>query len=70
MPATGGPSRALPNRPVPELTTTADDGHNAALRNLANKLLSRVWWCLVNNQTWDETAAWSAATTPPTKAAA
>jgi hypothetical protein len=23
----------------------AGDGHNAALRNLANKLLSRVWWC-------------------------
>ena len=48
----------------------AGDGHNTALRNLANKLLSRVWWCLVNNQTWDETAAWPAATTPPTKAAA
>jgi transposase len=48
----------------------AGDGHNAALRNLANKLLSRLWWCLVNNQTWDETAAWPAATTPPTKAAA
>lgn len=48
----------------------AGDGHHAALRNLANKLLSRVWWCLVNNQTWDETAAWPAATTPRTKAAA
>jgi transposase len=48
----------------------AGDGHNAALRNLANKLLSRLWWCLVNNQTWDETAAWPTAPTPPTKAAA
>jgi transposase len=48
----------------------AGDGHNAALRHLANKLLGRLWWCLLNNQTWDETAAWPAATTPPTKAAA
>jgi transposase len=36
----------------------AGDRHNAALRNLANKLLGRLWWCLVNNQPWDETAAW------------
>ena len=34
------------------------DSHNAALRNLANKLLGRLWWCLQNNQAWDDTAAW------------
>jgi transposase len=36
------------------------DTHNAALRNLANKLLGRLWWCLANNQPWDDAAAWSA----------
>jgi transposase len=36
----------------------AGDHHNAALRNLANKLLGRLWWCLVNNQPWDEHGAW------------
>lgn len=36
----------------------AGDHHNAALRNLANKLLGRLWWCLQNNQMWDEGAAW------------
>ena len=36
----------------------AGDHHNAALRNLANKLLGRMWWCLVNNQPWDEHGAW------------
>lgn len=36
----------------------AGDGHNAALRNLANKLLGRLWWCLVNDQEWNEEAAW------------
>jgi transposase len=36
----------------------AGDHHNAALRNLANKLLGRLWWCLANNQPWDERAAW------------
>ena len=34
------------------------DTHNAALRNLANKLLGRLWWCLANNQPWDDAAAW------------
>jgi transposase len=38
----------------------AGDSHNAALRNLANKLLGRLWWCLVNDQSWDEDAAWPA----------
>ena len=36
----------------------AGDHHNAALRNLANKLIGRLWWCLVNNQPWDEDDAW------------
>ena len=36
----------------------AGDHHNAALRNLANKLLGRLWWCLANNQLWDDNAAW------------
>lgn len=37
----------------------AGEHHNAALRNLANKLLGRMWWCLQNNQPWDDQAAWS-----------
>lgn len=36
----------------------AGDHHNAALRNLANKLVGRMWWCLTQDQMWDETAAW------------
>ncbi|OHV27088.1 transposase [Parafrankia soli] len=35
----------------------AGDRHNAALRNLANKALGRMWWCLQNDQLWDDTAA-------------
>ena len=37
----------------------AGDHHNAALRNLSNKLVGRMWWCLHNNQVWDENAAWN-----------
>lgn len=36
----------------------AGDHHNAALRNLANKLLGKLWWCLRHHQTWDESTAW------------
>jgi hypothetical protein len=36
----------------------AGDTHNAALRNLANKLLGRLWWCIVNDVEWSEEAAW------------
>ncbi|NEL06823.1 IS110 family transposase, partial [Escherichia coli] len=36
----------------------AGDHHNAALRNLANKLVGRLWWCLTQDQPWDEAAAW------------
>ncbi len=34
------------------------DHHNAALRNVANKLIGRMWWCLEHNQPWDDQAAW------------
>lgn len=36
----------------------ARDHHNAAFRNLANKLLGRLWWCLANDLPWDDDAAW------------
>jgi len=36
----------------------AGDHHNAALRNLANKLLGRLWWCLQHGEPWDGHAAW------------
>jgi transposase len=36
----------------------AGDHHNAALRNLANKLLGRLWWCLAHSQLWDDSVAW------------
>ena len=36
----------------------AGDHHNAALRNLANKLIGRMWWCVSNNEMWDEGTAW------------
>ena len=39
----------------------AGDTHNAALRNLANKLTGRLWWCLNNRQPWDDIAAWPTA---------
>lgn len=33
--------------------------HNAALRNLANKLLGRLWWCLQHDEPWDDDRAWA-----------
>jgi transposase len=36
----------------------AGDNHNAALRNLANKSLGRLWWCLQHGEPWNEAAAW------------
>jgi transposase len=36
----------------------AGDHHNAALRNVANKMIGRLWWCMIHNQPWDETTAW------------
>jgi transposase len=35
------------------------DHHNAALRNLANKLIGRLWWCLEHDKRWDDHTAWS-----------
>ena len=37
----------------------AGDHHNAALRNLSNKLLGKLWWCLRHQQAWDEATAWT-----------
>lgn len=34
----------------------AGDHHNAALHNLANKLLGRLWWCPRNDEKWDDVA--------------
>ncbi|GAA3560979.1 IS110-like element IS117 family transposase [Amycolatopsis ultiminotia] len=44
----------------------AGDHHNAALRNLANRLLGRLWWCMINNQPWDDSAAWPTSATATT----
>jgi transposase len=48
----------------------AGDHHNAALRNLANKLLGRLWWCLQNQRLWDDDVAWTHPSTGATAAAA
>jgi transposase len=37
----------------------AGDGHEAALRNLANKLIGQLDHCLRHRVPWDETTAWS-----------
>jgi hypothetical protein len=34
------------------------DHHYAVLRNLPSKLLGHLWCCLINNQPWNEHAAW------------
>jgi transposase len=36
----------------------AGDNHNAALRNVANKNIGRLWWCLQHAQPWDDNSAW------------
>jgi transposase len=48
----------------------AGDSHNASLRNLANKLLGRMWWCLTRNVPWDDKAAWTPPAKTPNRAAA
>lgn len=48
----------------------AGDHHNAALRNLANKLIGRLWWCLQHHETWNETTAWATDVTTPDRNAA
>ncbi len=41
----------ITRRPSPhDRRRLAGDGHNAALCNLANKLLGRLWWCLQNKE--------------------
>jgi transposase len=47
----------------------AGDHHNAALRNLANKLLGQLWWCLQHDQPWSEATAWGQHSTPEPVAA-
>ena len=46
------------------------DSHNAALRNLSNKLLGRLWWCIQHQQPWNESAAWPTVNQAPQVAAA
>lgn len=48
----------------------AGDTHNAALRNLANKLLAKLWHCLQHQVTYDEATAWPPANTTPQTLAA
>lgn len=48
----------------------AGERHNAALRNLANKLIGRLWWCLQNSQTWDDNHAWVSSSSTPDQLAA
>ena len=46
------------------------DHHNAVLPNLANKIIGRLWWCLHNDQPWEEATAWKPQQTVPTAVAA
>jgi hypothetical protein len=48
----------------------AGDRHNVALRNLANKLLAKLWHCLRHNVRYDEATAWPSATEQAQGAAA
>jgi transposase len=48
----------------------AGDTHNAALRNLANKLLGKLWHCLQHNISYEETTAWPDPVNEPRPAAA
>jgi transposase len=47
----------------------AGDHHNAALRHLANTLLSKIWHCLQHQQAWNEHHAWPTPANPPAVAA-
>jgi len=47
----------------------AGDHHNAALRHLANTLLSKIWHCLQHQQAWNEHHAWLTPANPPSVAA-
>jgi transposase len=48
----------------------AGNRHNAALRNVANKLLGRLWWCLANDVASDDVDAWPTYAKAPEHAAA
>jgi hypothetical protein len=50
---------ALTKSPAPEHTRAAGDTYNAALRNLANKLIAKLFYCLQNNTPYAESSAWS-----------
>jgi transposase len=63
-------SRSAGSRAHYDSRRAAGDTHNAALRHLANKLLGRLWWCLVHNVGWDERQAWPRATAHTIEAAA
>lgn len=51
-------TRSAGARQLYDQRRAAGDHHNAALRNVANKMIGRLWWCVANNQQWDESAAW------------
>jgi transposase len=51
-------SRSPGARVLYDRRRAAGDHHNAALRNVANKLIGRLWWCVENNEPWNEAAAW------------
>jgi transposase len=48
----------------------AGDSHNAALRNLANKMLAKLWHCLRNGVPYNEAIAWPRPLEEKTPAAA
>ena len=52
-------------RALTTIDERSGDHHNAAPRNLANKLVGRLWWSLTQDQQWDETTAWP--NEPPTQ---
>lgn len=48
----------------------AGDSHNAALRNLANKMIAKLWHCLRAGTPYDEATAWPPPVAQPETAAA
>jgi transposase len=43
---------------------SAGEHHNPALRNLANKMIGKLYWCLQHHRLWDENTAWTSPQTP------
>ncbi|MTD17478.1 IS110 family transposase [Nakamurella sp. YIM 132087] len=62
--AFAAPTRSTGARAHYDRRRAIGDTHNAALRNLANKMIGKLWWCLHNDRTWDDATAWN--TTDPT----